>query len=1155
MRILHDSRDLTYRTPFGAVQLGGTVRLTVDVLDEPKAQATLRLWVEGKGETLLPMSATRRPEGLRFSAEIEPECAEIHWYHFIVDDGHGNVRFLGARQGSVGGVGEVYWSEPPSFQITVYRKRAVYPEWFENAIVYQIFPDRFFRGRTWETSVVRDLEKEWRGTRRRLVEDWNAPVSYERDETGDVVAWDFYGGTLNGITEKLDYLADLGITALYLNPIFEALSDHRYDTGDYLKVDPILGDEDDFKHLAMEAARRGISLILDGVFNHTGTDSVYFNAYGNYPTVGASQSADSPYHDWYLLNPDGTYASWWGVKNMPAMNKASEGWRDFVFGRDGVVETWLRRGARGWRLDVADELTDEFIARIKEAETREKPDALLLGEVWEDASHKVAYSEMRHYFCGEELDGVMNYPFRTSVLAWLRGEIGASEFAEAMEALHENYPPHAFLSSMNLLGSHDRARVLTMLGGAPDPDTLTDEEKRAWRIPDDQLGLAKSRYWLALLILMCWPGPPCIYYGDEAGLQGMTDPYNRGTFPWGHEDPDTMAMVRNAIDLRRSLPFLSTGGFHAFSHGDEVFGFWREGGDDCACILVNRSPYETAMVELPMRGEAATELVGGSRLALSADGERITLPVWPLGSAVVYFHPKERMSKALDWGTGVFCAITSVPNADGRPGTLGEPAKRFVDFLADAGQSYWQILPVNPTDATGSPYSGPSAFAANADLIDTGGKTLDEAVRDFRPDAGYVAFLEAEGEWLRPYAAYMAVRDLLTEERGGGHPGPWPEWPEAYRAYDPQLLERDELKDRIRHHQVVQYLFQRQWDELKRYAHERGIKIIGDMPIYVASDSADTWAHTELFSMLADGTQTELAGYPPDGETPQGQLWGNPTYDWEAMRADGYHWWLERMSRAFELYDEVRLDHFIGFERYWAIPMGKTPAEGRWRHGPGLDLFRAAYRRFGALPIIAEDLGDVTPAVRVLVETTGVPGMDIAIFADSDVRESYVPRLAKIAYTTTHDTTTLVGWVEERFYPNLRQTPTERARMMASTLEGKGPEGPDALREEAPNAPLDLALAKNDLAREARELTDTARSIERRVLESDAPVTIMPLQDVLLLDASARMNTPGTVGGNWTWQATEGELAGAVEGLRRLTEETGRMAGDAPRVQSPRLDA
>ena len=318
------------------------------------------------------------------------------WYSFDIEAKDGSVWRYGAKPGWTTGEGAFAYGDPPSFQITVFVPRKEQPSWYRNAVVYQIFPDRFARGEDWQERA-KTLERPRKGPGHRLV-DWDTPVDYERTPEGGIAVWDFYGGTLEGIREKLEYLEDLGVTAIYLNPIFEASSNHRYDTADYLAIDPLLGTEQDFSALCVDAEDRGISIILDGVFNHSGQDSRYFNSYGNYPELGAYQSPDSPYRGWYFFNEDGTYAGWWGNGDLPALNEDNPDYHELICGRRGVVRKWLRAGARGWRLDVADELSDEFIEDIKRALVTERPDGVLIGEVWEDASNKLAYGRLRQYF-------------------------------------------------------------------------------------------------------------------------------------------------------------------------------------------------------------------------------------------------------------------------------------------------------------------------------------------------------------------------------------------------------------------------------------------------------------------------------------------------------------------------------------------------------------------------------------------------------------------------------------------------------------------------------------------------------------------------------------------------------------------------------------
>ena len=424
-------------------------------------------------------------------------------------------------------------------------------------------------------------------------------------------------------------------------------------------------------------------------------------------------------------------------------------------------------------------------------------------------------------------------------------------------------------------------------------------------------------------------------------------------------------------------------------------------------------------------------------------------------------------------------------------GTLGAPARAFVDWLADAGVRYWQVLPVNPTDDHGSPYAGISAFAGNARLLEKGTSGLEalfERKGVPRPEidtahlSDYRAFCEREADWLEPYACFMAIR----LKQGAGKV--WQDWPKRWRSYDPKLVAANaQLAEYAESWRRLQFLFDRQWKDLRSYANERGIQLIGDMPIYVSADSADVWANPAIFELGKDGKPSTVAGCPPDPFAEEGQVWGNPVYDWDALRSSGYDWWLRRLKRSFELYDYVRLDHFIGFARYFCIPAGEKAFAGTYRPGPGLDFFAAAHERFGALPLIAEDLGMITPAVRALGAACGFPGMDIVQFVDgNDPLSGYQPRPEKIAFTGTHDNQTLAGYAAKR-YPH-----------------------------------LDAADAADELA--------------RKVVTCSAPVAIMPLQDVLLLGDEARMNIPGTTEGNWAWQARQSDIDNATKYLHELVE-------------------
>ena len=1071
--------------------MGEAITLSLDVWDEESPQGAIRLWVDGEGETLVPMKPEVREEDgqrvVRLTGSFTPEETQIIWYYFNVTADDGTEWHYGARGECSVGEGALSDGEPRSFQITVYEPRETRPEWYQHGIVYQIFPDRFDRGTNWKACVEESFGETRNGPGRMLVHDWAAQPSYQKDQYGRISTWDFYGGNLDGVRERLGYLKSMGISVIYLNPIFEAASNHRYDTADYMRVDPMLGDRETFVRLCAEAKEMGISIILDGVFNHTGCDSRYFNKYGNYPEVGAFQSADSPYASWFKFggDADGEYQCWWGVDDLPDVDENDESYREFICGEDGVVRTWLRLGAAGWRLDVADELPDDFIEEIKAAALAEKPDALVIGEVWEDASNKVSYGELRRYLQGRELDGVMNYPFRTSMLDFITNKITAHAIAARMEELYENYPREAFLSCLNLLGSHDRERVLTVLGDAPAKESLSEEDRRNYRLNEGQRSLAVSRLWVAALLQMTMPGVPCVYYGDEAGLEGYTDPYNRATYPWGNEDKNCRTIYRNAIAVRKSLPeVFEDGDFVPFAVNDDVFGFTRTLGDTCVCVLANASLKNQHTAWVPMHGSEVDDIVQGKVPQISEDGTYCGVHLWPLGTAVLYFHEKKRLQSPMERGMGVICHITSLPN-DGKPGTLGEPAKHFVDVLAESGQTYWQVLPVNPTDQFGSPYAGLSAFAGNPYLMEGFESDFDKLIKGMGKDKGYKKFCKKNADWLEPYVAFRAIKETVGDDI------PWPLWPENLRTYEPGMADEGPLKAIAETHRRAQYLFEKQWRELREYANEHGIKIIGDMPMYVSADSSDVWAERDIFDLDEKGNPRGVAGCPPDDFAKDGQIWGNPTFRWDVLKERNYDWWMRRLERMLDLYDYVRLDHFLGFSSYYNIPGGRGALEGAWNFGPGVDLFREAHKRFGDLPFIGEDLGTVTPAVRFLVAATGFPGMDVILFADEDVRQGYTPKPGKICYSSTHDTQTLVGWIKSKW-------------------------------------PYD-------------DVEHVYRELMGRCLDSAADVVIAPLQDVLVLDDSARMNVPGVAEDNWSWRA-DGDSVNAVHAyLYSMARDSGRL--------------
>ena len=355
--------------------------------------------------------------------------------------------YYGNNPEQLGGMGTLYDHVPPSFQITVFNKGAKTPDWFKHAVMYQIFPDRFSR----DGNAI--IEKRGAVFHASWQDD---PCYYKDPDTKEIVAYDFFGGNLKGIEKKLDYLKGLGISVIYLNPVFESESNHHYDTGDYHKIDPILGSNEDFRHLVDVAKAKGIRIIIDGVFSHTGSNSRYFNREGQYDTIGAFQSPDSPYFEWYnFRNFPYEYESWWNFSTLPDVKETTPSYMDFIiYDKDSVLHHWMKEGIAGWRLDVIDELpaafSQSFFAELKKTD----PDAVMIGEVWEDASHKVAYGVPREYLCGQEMDSAMNYPFRQILFDFLLGRTDAKMSLRRFESLRENYPRENFYAMMNLIGRH-----------------------------------------------------------------------------------------------------------------------------------------------------------------------------------------------------------------------------------------------------------------------------------------------------------------------------------------------------------------------------------------------------------------------------------------------------------------------------------------------------------------------------------------------------------------------------------------------------------------------------------------------------------------------------------------------------------------------------
>jgi glycosidase len=524
----YNALDQLCKSPFGAMKNGE--KLCINLKSDAQ-----RVYIHGFGKK---QQMKKNGENFCFDFEIEKDIG-IYYYKFEAVSGK-KSRFYGrgAFAKSIAG--------GKDYQITVHANQLV-PKWFKGATMYQIYVDRFFKGDDRECQMRDNVL---------MHSSWDDKPLYVRKKSGEIMAWDFFGGNIDGVIKKLKYIKDLGVDIIYLNPIFEASSNHKYDTADYTKVDRMYGREDTLKRLVDEAGKMDIKIMLDGVFSHTGDDSIYFNRFKTYgDTVGAYNDKNSPYYSWYDFekHPE-KYDCWWGVKALPCVNELAPSFMNYLLNEnDGAVTQWMRLGIAGWRLDVADELPDRFISELKKCVLKVNPQAVLLGEVWEDASNKVSYDHPREYILGDSLDSVSNYPLRDGLIAVLKNEVGPAEFGDKMMQLYENYPRDIFYSLMNMTGTHDTTRLFTLLGGAPEKETMDTWECRQYQLSDVAVKTAKQKLYLYFLALYTLPGNPCIYYGDEICLQGYEDPYNRGTFDWDSGEKAMVAFIKRLLKLRKQL--------------------------------------------------------------------------------------------------------------------------------------------------------------------------------------------------------------------------------------------------------------------------------------------------------------------------------------------------------------------------------------------------------------------------------------------------------------------------------------------------------------------------------------------------------------------------------------------------------------------------
>lgn len=585
MNIYFNPLDKRCKSIIGGIKRNTKLTLSV-FCQENDIHSSDRLLLVIYSDGELPAYYTMKQASFGWTISLKIHETGLYFYHFLLN---------GAKIGVGAARTAILKHDAPDYQLTVYDENYTTPDWFKGGIMYQIFPDRFNKVGEYPIGRGKILRQDWGG------------MPEFRPFNGKVLNNDFFGGNFNGVKAKLDYIKSLGVSVIYFNPIFEAGSNHRYDTGDYMKVDPLLGTEEDFTSLVSAAKEKDIGIVLDGVFNHTGDDSRYFNKYGNYHEIGAYQSTESIYYDWYSFsNYPQAYDSWWGIDTLPAVNERSESYQRFIFGEDGVIKKWLKDGIMGYRLDVVDELPDFFVRELRTAAKTENPDAIIIGEVWEDASNKVAYDVRRKYLQGKELDSVMNYPLKDAIINFVLTN-DVRQLREAVNMLVDNYPKPTLDCLMNILGTHDTSRILTVFGGkicySKDQMSVTclsENEKRA----------AKEKLKVAAFLQYTLPGVPCIFYGDENGMEGYGDPFCRRCFDWNNTDEDLLAYYRKLGKMRTGIlhGILTDGEYKEVYSAQKFILYKRYNDSGEAYFYVNRS---SEVYTVRLEGEYTDVLNGG----------------------------------------------------------------------------------------------------------------------------------------------------------------------------------------------------------------------------------------------------------------------------------------------------------------------------------------------------------------------------------------------------------------------------------------------------------------------------------------------------------------------------------------------------------------
>ena len=580
MGTIFNSLDRNFKTPTGPISKGSTLMLRIRLpkyYNPYNAQVTFYEHLAGWNSFSFPMEYEKSDEkNVYFKVELSNLKVNIYYYYFSFNDSQKFVKMC--NDSWEGYVSDNFITH--DWQLTVYEPMNIHPN-MQNGIMYQIFPDRFYKSNLTKSLPVDRVYRTW------------GELPYYHDR---LIGSDFFCGDLKGIIQKLDYLKELNVSVLYLNPIWEAQSNHRYNTGSYEIVDPVLGNMDDLKHLIYKAHSLGMIVILDTVLNHTGSDSIYFNKYRRYPVNGAYNDSNSLFYNWYYFhgNKD-NYESWWGFDTLPKVNQNNPDFINYFFGIRGIIDKWYDLGVDGLRLDVADELENATLEKIYDASTRNRNSITIIGEVWDNASNKCNYGHRMNYFLGHELTSVMNYPVKDVLLAYIRyGSHWAYNFKRTLLSVFvEDYPKEVAHSLMNFLSSHDTVRAITKLAGAE-----VDNHDKDWQFLNDTLSrdeylLGRSRLLISYLILYFLPGIPSIFYGDEIGLSGQKDPFCRKCFTWDRIDKKILNFIKKLGKVRRSLAdFLTNADFDVCEADDEKCIISRFSDTRMVFVFVNRQNHK-----------------------------------------------------------------------------------------------------------------------------------------------------------------------------------------------------------------------------------------------------------------------------------------------------------------------------------------------------------------------------------------------------------------------------------------------------------------------------------------------------------------------------------------------------------------------------------